>query len=307
MLAQLSFKNHFQFGYNNEAFILRKSPSDQWWVNYGQCETKPLNFEQECLRTAQRIRASTDLPLWVLFSGGVDSEVTLRSFVQAGLQVQAAILRFKNDLNIHDISYAVIACEELEVPYKIFDLDLVEFWETKLWDYAIPTQCVSPQLLTTMYLADQIDGYPILGSGECFLAKETDQQWYLWEREKIASWYRHFLIQRRDACPGFFQYTPEIILSYLNDPMVQSLIQNNLIDQTDTKESKLRIYKQYFDLISRPKYTGFEKVQDLDFKYRKQLKSQFPDSDQIYRTSATQLITQLSVKPSYSVQTVSDY
>lgn len=305
-LPILTHKNHFQFGYDGQAFHFRKNPDQQWFVSYGACSSKPLDFKKECLRTAELIKQQAKAPVHVMFSGGVDSEVALRSFVEAGIPVTAAILRFKNDLNIHDISWAVLTCEALKVPYRFYELDVLDFWKNRIFDYAEKTYCVTPQLLPTMWLADQIDGYPVMGSGECLFVKEVPvgyqpgispyekSDWFLWEKEKIASWYRHFMIYQRDACPGFFQYTPEIMLSYLLDPLVQELISDRIIGKLTTESSKLKIYQQHFDLITRPKYTGFEKIQNEDAFYRKILRESFPGCDQVHKTKVADLQISLS-------------
>jgi len=297
----VSHNNHFKFGYNQIPFNFRISAMDKWWVSYGKCERPTFSFKEECLQTARQIQRDAGQKITVLFSGGADSEVALQSFLLAKIPVRAAILRFKNDLNIHDISYAVIACEKWGVPYHFFDLDLLQFWENQLFDYANPTYCITPQLLTTMWLVDQIDEYPVLGSGECLLVKRIpedylpgispyeDSEWDLYEKEKIAAWFRHFMVKKRSGCPGFFQYTPEIILSYLLDPFVQRLTSNHMTGKLCTASSKLKIYQQHFDLIDRPKFSGFEKVQREDGKYRKILTETFPDAKEIYLSSVQQL------------------
>ena len=303
---ELTYMNHIKFGYNSKNFAFRKNASDRWFAKYGRCKRKPHNFHDECLETARLIAAQTNEPIFVLFSGGVDSEVTLRSFHEAQIQVTAAILRFKHDLNIHDISWAIIICEQLNIPYKIFDLDILDFWREKADQYANATYCVSPQLLSTMWLIDQIPGYPVMGSAECLLVKNNCEisdlknesnsktQWKLLEKEKIAAWYRHFIVRKKNGCPGFFQYTPEIMLSYLKDPFVQKLINNQIQGETSTETSKLKIYQQHFPLINRPKYTGFEKLKNQDFEYRKRLLERFPGANEVQETHIDELINQLS-------------
>lgn len=301
MSTILTLNNHFKFGYDNKWFDFRSNSDQKWSVEYGQC-TKPVeSFYTECLNTARIIQEHAGQNMTVLFSGGVDSEVALQSFVLAGIPVTATILRFKNDLNIHDISYAIVACDKLGVKYRIIDLDIIKFWEEKLFDYADPTYCISPQLLSTMWLADQVDEYPILGSGECLLVKDYNEnykpgespylhsEWSLWEKEKIAAWYRHFIVKRRNACPGFFQYTPEIMLSYLLDPFVQRLTNSEIIGKLSTESSKLAIYQQHFKLVDRPKYSGFEKIQKQDSEFRKILVDRFPGTNEIFKSSTTDL------------------
>lgn len=289
----LSYNDHFKFGYDDIPLIDRKTSVDKWWVQYGRCTRSPKSFREECLETAKLIRASTEETIWVLFSGGVDSEVALRSFAESGISVKAAIARYKHNLNDHDINYAFDTCRDLKVPFEVFDLDLIKFWKEDYLSYAIPTQCISPQLAATMHLIDQVPGYPVIGSGECLLMKEEDK-YFLYEKERIASWYRHFIVKNKDGCPGFFQFTPEIILSYLYDPMIREMVKNK--SQNSSAQIKLQMYQTHFDLKPRPKYTGFEKVQDEDYVARKRLKELFPHSDEIFKTEYNELLSQLSYR-----------
>lgn len=306
MNFELSKNNHFRYGFNGEAFNFRTQPTDQWWVSYGPCQREPLSFREECLLAAKDIeKAARGQPIWVLFSGGVDSEVALQSFYHAGVPVKAAILRFEDDLNEHDIRYAFSACQKLQIPYQVFDLRVRDFWKGIGFDYARRTQCTTPQLITTMYLVDQLEGFVVLGSGECYLTKIVPEDyqpgispyepssWQMWEREKIASWYRHFQVRGRAGAPGFFQYTPELILSYLKDPFVADLANNRRIGKLSTKTSKLAIYQQHFELEDRPKFTGFEKLQEEDHFYRSQLEAMFPHSQQIVKTNYEDLLKML--------------
>lgn len=306
MKIELTHNNHFKFGYDGIPFNFRESIKNQWWVSYGKCKTPPLTFHSECINTAKIIHQKSKGKSTLLFSGGVDSEVVLQSFILAKLPIKAAILRFKNELNIHDISYAIIACEKLGVPYYFFDLDILKFWESNLFKYANPTYCSSPQLLSTMWLIDQINEFPVLGSGECLLVKDIPKdyvpgvseyghsEWKLYEKEKIASWYRHFMVRNRDGCPGFFQYTPELILSYILDPFVKKLTGNEITGKLCTASSKLKIYQQHFDLIDRPKFTGFEKIQNYDSYYRNILLNAFPDANQVAMTPLSTLKENMS-------------
>lgn len=305
----LTHRNHFVFGYNGVPFTWRRSPSDTWFVKYGRCEREPLRFDEECKATARTIRANTTDELHVLFSGGVDSEVTLRSFVDSQIPVEAAILRFADDLNLHDISWAVITCEELGVPYTVYDLDLVSFWKGEAKRYAEATTCISPQLLSTMWLIDQVPGYPILGSAECLFVKRGQREieaeveryeattWDLWEKERIAAWYRHFRYRGREGCPGFFQYTPEIMLAYLNDPMVQDLVNNRLPGEFTTEGIKASVYEQYFPLKKRTKYTGFEKVVGYEKEVRADFSRRYGAYNQTFITSLADLREMLSPAP----------
>lgn len=309
----LTHRNHFEFGYERDGvfqpFVARKSSTDMWTVKYGRSLRMPLSFRSECYETARTIRRNTNEAIVVLFSGGADSEVALRSFVESGVEVSAAILRFADDLNVHDYAWAVMICETLKVPYRFYDLDLRTFWKTDALAYANSTQCVSPQLLSTMWLVDQVSGYPVLGSGEHYIAKRSPSNpsqasgeyprthWDLIEKEKIAAWYRHFLVRRRDGCPGFFQYTPELMLSWLVDPMGLDLWNDRIHGKRDSMSTKLRFYKQHFDIKDRPKYSGFEKLTEDDLQFRMTLYDLYSDSDWAYATPVPYLVRELSPDP----------
>lgn len=282
MELKLSHNNHFRFGYND---------TKEWIVSYGRCSRAPKNFHDECLETARTIRHNTDEEITVLFSGGVDSEVVVRSFVEAGIPINVAVMRFKDDLNAHDISYAIETCRELKISPTFYDLDLLAFWKDDYLPYAHLTRCFSPQLITTMWLIDQIKGFVVLGSGECLLEKKHDH-WFLLEKERIASWYRFFVARNRSGCPGFFQYTPEILLSYLLDPEVVKMVKESVVDSS--AKIKLEMYQQHFPLKTRPKFTGYEKVQHEDHVIRTKLKEIYGDADQIVKTEYNDLVSLLS-------------
>lgn len=305
-MKQYTHDNHFKYGYNHNWFTERQSEEDVWTVEYGVCSRPVSDFKTECLNTARQIREDTDLPITICFSGGVDSEITVKSFMECGIPFKIAILQFKEGLNEHDTFYSKKFCRDHGLDYQLIELDLLRFWNSDMYDYAERTKCVTPQLLSTMWLVDQIDDYAILGSGECYVVKQIPKDyvpgvspyepspWHLWEKEKIASWYRHFMISNRDGAPGFFQYNPEIMLSFLLDDTVKNLVDNRIIGKLSTYTSKLGIYQKYFTLQDRPKYTGFEYVMEEDSYHRRILEEKYGMYNQVYKSEYYELIGKLN-------------
>jgi len=304
----LTHNQHFRFGYNADMAAFRLSETDAWRVSYGQCAGQPGNFGQECIRAARLIGQMARGPIRVLFSGGIDSEVALRSFLAAGVDMSAVILRFADDLNIHDISHAVVTCESLNVKYRFFNMDVRDFFSSReAWAYAELTACVTPQFLPTMWLADQIDGFTVIGSGDCLIVRSEIENdcprlgpysalfsaepvavdggpWNLWEKEKVAAFYRFFLKRKREACPGFFQYTPELIASFITDEITVRYL-NLAPDSVMTAgAAKYPLYKKYFPIAPRPKYTGYERLRDDDMRLRRRLLEAFPGANAVFRT-----------------------
>ena len=292
-MFEYTHKNHFKFGYDRNWFTERQSPDQKWTVEYGTCSEPVGGFFKECIKAAKLIRQSTDLPIKVLFSGGIDSEVALKSFYYADIPVTAVIARFTEEHNNHDIPYAVEVCEDLKIPYEMPEIDLKHFFENELLEFAEKSQCVSPQLCVTMKVASLIDGLPVLGSGECYLTKGDDEKWRLFEREKVASWYRYFINEDRPAVPGFFQYTPEQMLAWLEQPMMLALASNGQPDIVNSAQRKHELHGKRFQVKRRPKYTGFEQVMDLDKHYRAQLKERYPHHDAIFYSEYFELLEDL--------------
>jgi hypothetical protein len=306
-MHDLTHGNHFKFGYDNQWFRFRDTAQDQWMVSYGAIQRQPKPFNEECEATAALIRDTVAGPITVLFSGGVDSEVVIRAFHAQKIPIRVAILQFDDNLNIHDVSFAVVCCEQLGLPYKLIPLDIKKFLDDEVYNYAAPTNTRSPELCSTMWLADQVDGVPVIGSGECFLVKRVEPSyvdgvssylrtpWDMYERELIAAWYRHFMIpgKERMAVPGFFQYTPEIMLSFLKDECVIDLVNDRMIGKRSTMTSKFGIYQKYFPLAERKKYSGFEKIYSRVSDLRVDFRRRWPDHAGQFLTEYNDLVAML--------------
>jgi hypothetical protein len=308
-MPELSHRNHFRFGYDGRWFVERPSRFAAWEVAYGRATYQAPDWRAACLDTARLLRAATELDLWVMFSGGLDSEVVLQSFLFAGIPVRAAITRFAHDLNRHDIGYAIRFCEAHQVPYRLLDIDIELFFESgAALDYGLRATCVQPQLLHTMWAMDQVDGYPILGSGECYLVRRRIEDgeeappgtasdgmvWEMLEKERIAGWYRHLLATGRAGCAGFFQWDPGNMLAFLRDPMVVALCGGRITGAQDSTVVKAPAYRRHFLLEPRPKFHGFESVMHLDDALRPVLRSRLAGHDAIARTPYVTLVAGLA-------------
>lgn len=311
-MFEYTLNNHFKFGYNKMWFADRQATTDMWSVRYGQCTRPVKSFREECIQAAADIWERRDgLPIDVLFSGGSDSEIVLRSFLELGVPVNVHIMRFSNYVNAHDWCYAYVICQNLNITPIFHDLDLVDFWKSgKCLSYAEISRSVSPQLLPHMWLMDQVDGIPVMGSGESYTARTDvaelrDKQltanmyplnvkWALFEREKIAAWYRYAMKTNKKAIPGFFQYSPELLLSFLVDPKMNELHANKVFGKLSNKSTKFDIYKTHWpELIDRNKWSGFELVEPIDKVIRTDLRMMYGDYEHEYWTDVASLIAYL--------------
>lgn len=325
MMYNYTYNNHFKFGYLQEddngmpvkkLYGQRRSESDEWIIEYGQCNGFS-DFRTECISAAEKIYNNRQgAKIDVLFSGGSDSEIVLRSFYELGVDFNVHIMRYDDYLNAHDWSYAYVICQNLNIKPIFHDLNLLKFWgSSQFHDFAQQSKCVSPQLVTHMWLMNRMDNLPVMGSGECYTARadivlhrSTDFSktpysahvpWVMYEREKIACWYRFPMHHRQNAIPGFFQYTPEIILAFLTDPDSVKLYNNKCRGRLSNKNTKFDIYKKHWpELIDRKKWSGFEKVTDNDRNLRRQLRDLYGDHEYEYWSECNYLVKYMTKQES---------
>ena len=299
MTVQWTHRNHFEFGYDDELkFQNRISSRQKFTFRYGSVAHRETSWRRANFEAARQIRENFQGDLWILLSGGTDSEVCARAFLEAKIPVRFASLRYEDNLNRHDLFYAEKFARSVGQELHYFDLSVREFWgSSRLLDYVDPIRCVSPILACHLWLADQVPGVPIIAQGEPHLKKIISDdyvpgvspylpsEWYLVESERLCSLYRHFVRKNRPAVPGFFQYTPEQIYSFcFHNPIMEELVNNRLIGKLGTRTSKNAMVAQFYpELERREKFTGFEKIQDLHDEYRTKLAQRFPDSDESVR------------------------
>lgn len=310
-------QNYFRFGYERPLFdgsdeFVRGKPYkertttfDRWW-----CEYQKVNVSRACsswrtentftaMQIADYARRLGLVPE-LFFSGGIDSEVMVRAFMEANVNFLITIVMFEDRLNLHDISFAVSFCQSHGLPYRILEIDLLRFWNnidpntgrTMLDEIAILSKTFSPQLCEIIFSSLTIGHagdkpglkttLPVFGSGEPHLVKRNEK-WYLSEKERIASLYRAPMALDIPAIPAFFQYNPENTLAFMqSDAVLNNLYRTDLNDSTN---AKFAIYSQsYPDLVYRPKYTGFELVQEEDGIHRRRLKETYGAYDDVVYT-----------------------
>lgn len=233
------------------------------------------SWREECKSVAQELSDMHGNKLVLLLSGGLDSEVVLHSFLSCGIIPKIVILRYERNLNLHDINYAFRICASRGISPTIIDVNVKDFFSQKLIKFAETTKCSSPQLNLLMYYADKIDGIPVLGTGENYLVrKEGKKEVFDLEESRVVSIYKFFENKNREAIPAFFQYTPEIMISYIQKESVYKWVETaKQQGYINSKKIKSSIIAEDFDIEPRGKLTGFELMEPLDAEYRAILKN----------------------------------
>lgn len=273
--------------------------------DYGKCSRASLPFKQECIETAKHISRNAQalgrVPV-VMLSGGLDSEVIVKSFIDAQVPFRIATFRMPNNLNSHEMVFVnkFITRHKLEVEF--FDIDVLKWLgSAEAEQYWLDAHALAIHYTMHLKLMDHIwmnGGYPVIGE-EGQLEYE-DGQWNYVENEHFMVPFRYMEVRREEACCGFLMETPEMLHAFMTHPkMVELGTGNNKIANILLKTSREVKYDIYFeswpDLESRKKYHGSEKILPISDKIVMQLyeKHGYPPT-RVWRMPYNQFIERLN-------------
>lgn len=228
--------------------------------------TRPVkSYYEETLLTVENIYNSCNEKLYLLYSGGMDSEYVFSILLKLGIKFTPVIIKLNPNYNNHDLKYAFDFCESKGITPEIIDIDFNKFVESGLIvDIAKSIKSSGYQIPATMYAASKLDGFILLGNDPPYM--KLNQQtniWQLEELELIHSILNYFKQYPVKGCPFLLSYTPEMMLSFLLDPTIVNLANHKYPGKLGTNTSKVHVYNNgsNFNLLNRTKYTGYENIE----------------------------------------------
>jgi hypothetical protein len=259
-------KNFIKYGWGNQTYGHRTSSDAKFWIKYGRCDTEPLDFRSECRRAVKLINETTEKKILVHFSGGIDSEIICKSFYESNIPFEVCIWVYDNNLNIHDIAYALKFCKEYNIRYNILQLDIVKFIKFDMFRVCRQKYfCHSWWSNMAKYAISQNDGYQILGDGHVnfnhdplglersrtpsyippvllhtkyYQGEDLEAKTYKVFGESQHAEILSYMEQTgKEGCSGFFYYTPELLLSFIRDEFIQ-----NWLEYCDLKNLSEKIW-----------------------------------------------------------------
>lgn len=260
------YNSWLKWSFNDNYYSLRKNKNDICQFQINKSNLKTLNYKQELLRSAALMRDYYTDQFDVLYSGGVDSEIVLRIFKELGIRHNTIIVRYKDGYNQREIDIGLKTLKGLNIPYKIIDFDLKKFYENEAYDLCKKSSCIRVGRITHLkFCLDFCNNIPIMGEGDVYWARKqgTDYsikgtwQFILSEASHNCNMYLTS-IGRENVC-DFYEFTPDIIKAYNNEPIIQQLLSDNLKGKISNWSSKWLLHNRIWpDLIKREKLTGLE-------------------------------------------------
>ena len=274
--------NWYKWSYDNEMFGRQTNNAIfKTHFNVPVSKKNVSNFKQELLNAADSTMSYSSMRPTILFSGGADSEIMLRAFLDIGANPKVVIVRYENDYNIYDVSYAITICSILNVSYDLIDFNLEKFYEHDAERISQLAQIDRPRALPYCALLESIDGFPIMANGDLtpirISADYTESSIWInrcWEHD--IGWSKFLREINKPGIAEWFKWTPGLVLSYMNTIWFKNLVSDQYYGKTGSNSTKLIGYREaYPDLISRTKQTGFEKVTTIVNEFEKFLETKY--------------------------------
>jgi hypothetical protein len=265
-----SENNWYSWSYGTGPKFSRQQNNDKLQTHYEKFTGYVSSFSKELTKAASStLEQYPNIRPSILFSGGADSEIVLRSYLKIGSNPKVYIIRYENDYNIYDVSYAVTICSLLGVDYSIVDFNLQKFYENDAEKVSELAQICRPRALPQCKFVDLVDGLPIICSSDLTGVRTNDDYsvkgtWLIRCCEHDIGWSKYLRETNRPGIAEWFKWSPGLVISFTQLKWFKRIINDEYLGKLGFNSTKLIGYREaYPDLIDRRKQTGFEKTDSL--------------------------------------------
>lgn len=256
--------NWFTYTYDLIPFGNKTSINSVFDIQLTPTVSTVKSYYEELTNNAKRVRDMFSGELDLLFSGGIDSEVVLRIYNDLKIPINVYIFKYENDYNQYEFNRATKICDSIGVSYKVIDFNVQQFFENDAYDIWKKVHCRGSGWLPLMKMIDYLDGTPIIGSGDPYWVRASDdwstpQPWKFELDEGAKAWTAYCRSINRPAMSDWYEYSPELIIAHTNLPLIQDLINDRMLGKLSSFSSKSVVHKQIWpDVEIRQKMIGFE-------------------------------------------------
>lgn len=227
---------------------------------------------------------STDRPIYICFSGGIDSEAIIKTFIKNNVPFKVLIVRHTTETNIGDFKFATAFCKNNNIEPIIVDLDPDWFFTEGIKKYINQGyKAVRIFRYFQLFLLETVEslgGCAVIGSGEQVYCNVGGKIHINMDQGHTMSldWCRNNNVTHY---PYYLMYNSEVYASYMKLDLIDFLLQRpsyftNHKDNMSTE--KIMIYHRYWpEMLRRNKLHGYEKMMMLKNKVESELRAKFPE------------------------------
>ena len=262
------FENWMSYSYDGIEYGNKTINSKEFTINFNKKISKPLpSYKDALFNNAMIMREMYNEPFDVCLSGGIDSEVVVRTFKDLKIKHNTVIFRLENNYNYRDVQAAIEICTQLNITYSIIDFNVQHFFENDAHELFNRTFIPKALRLPRLKWIDMLDNIPVFCDGEPYWKREMADDYsqksiwkfILGEESYSCSIYGRRL--DRVVIGDWYEYTPEPILTYNYIPVTQKLLNDEVLGKTSSWSSRTEMHKHIWpDMVYKQKLIGYEGV-----------------------------------------------
>tara|TARA_R110000751_G_scaffold307551_2_gene429376 strand:+ start:358 stop:1242 length:885 start_codon:yes stop_codon:yes gene_type:complete len=261
---------------------------NDWTVTIKSSPRTAGSYYEEAIKAAHILYEKSNNDLRLMCGGGNDGEYMANVFREEKIPFKIAIISYGKDFkyNAHDTKYALDWCNKHKYDPIIIELDIEEFVKSgRMLEVAEESMCCEYRMCGIMEGLTKIDGTIVMAS-EPQLLKLHDGTWCWEEVERINSYGNWFDSRGIQGTSDFGSYTGEQILSFLEEPIIKRLVNNELVEYYSSIPVKQILYNQNsWSQVRRWKYTGWERFERSDLFESLDVGSQMKELKEKYNGS----------------------
>jgi len=233
--------------------------------NRNHVPNKKLDYFQALFRNAELIKDIYGGPFDVLFSGGIDSEIIIRTFHQLGIKQNVYTFCFEDDINCYDVDQAVKTCSQMGIKHNLIPFNLKKFLENDAYNFYQISYPSTVEKLVRLKWYDYLDNIPVVGDGEPYWHRDLfndftkKSRWSLFSIEHDYANSIHAKAINRTIIGEWFLFTPEIAQSYIRLPHVKLLLEDKIPGKLSNWTYRCELHRTLWPAITdKIKCTGYD-------------------------------------------------
>lgn len=197
----------------------------------------------------------------ILFSGGLNSQIIVKCFIDSGIPVNIKIFSYENNINYHwDVAAAEKFCKDHNLTYQKINFNLQKFFENDAENFFLKSFNVDVSKLPLMKMIEYCDNVPIIGTGYPLISRSTffyddSADWELRVLESEINLMGYVNLIDRPVIANFFLYDKDFLSTLLETELIKNLIADKFKDYSSSFNLRNQIYNLNINRVSQ---TGLE-------------------------------------------------
>lgn len=214
-------------------------------INVNAKTRQELTLKEECIIAAKEIYKQYP-DIHIALSGGWESQICLRSFIEAGITPNVYILKLPIGLNAHDTDIALAECKKFNIVPRVINVALESFVKEHMMNTVNKYQTYSFfQTLQAYYISKLNENVLLVDKVDLRRDVNPDMSWSYVRSEDFNFWPDRFnSVNEKKIVNNFFSHSPELMYSFLTLPVIKDTIQKKFSGKISLNSLKNLIYYQ---------------------------------------------------------------